>query len=94
MQGIQSLHGWMSAQTKITPKIKKKAKIKGDSEEEVNIAQNFRLLFAICFLQDDEDADVVIKLTSTNPQQLTNVVNFDFTTKEFAPPKMRLRDFS
>ena len=42
MQGIQSLHGWMSAQTQITPKIKKKAKIKGgDSEEEVNIAQNF-----------------------------------------------------
>ena len=35
MHGIQSLHGWMSAQTKITPKIKKKSKIKEDSEEEV-----------------------------------------------------------
>ena len=45
MQGIQSLHGWMSAQTKITPKIKKKAKIKGDSEEEVKIAQHFQLQF-------------------------------------------------
>ena len=45
MQGIQSLHGWMSAQTKITPKIKKKAKIKGDSEEEVNIEQHFALQF-------------------------------------------------
>ncbi len=37
MQGIQSLHGWMSAQTKITPKIKKRAKIKDDSEEEVTL---------------------------------------------------------
>ena len=47
----------------------------------------------LCF-KDDEDADVIIKLTSTNPQELTNVVNFDFNQKEFAPPKMRLRDFS
>ena len=37
MQGIQSLHGWMSAQTKITPKLKKKTKIKEESEEEVTM---------------------------------------------------------
>ena len=45
MQGIQSLHGWMSAQTKITPKIKKKAKNKGDSDEEVNMALRFLMQF-------------------------------------------------
>ena len=45
MQGIQSLHGWMSAQTKITPKIKKKAKNKGDSDEEVNMARRFSMQF-------------------------------------------------
>ena len=45
MQGIQSLHGWMSAQTKITPKIKKKAKNKGDSDEEVNMALRFSMQF-------------------------------------------------
>ena len=45
MQGIQSLHGWMSAQTKITPKIKKKAKNKGDSDEEVNMVLRFSMQF-------------------------------------------------
>ena len=99
MQGIQSLHGWMSAQTKITPKIKKKAKIKNDSEEEVKLSNDAlidqgRFILQYICVKDDEDADVTIKLTSNNPQQLTNVVNFDFNQKEFAPPKMRLRDFS
>ena len=49
MQGIQSLHGWMSAQTKITPKIKKKAKNKGDSDEEVNMARRFLMQFFVPF---------------------------------------------
>ena len=53
-----------------------------------------RFILQLIRVKDDEDADVTIKLTSSNPQQLTNVVNFDFNQKEFAPPKMRLRDFS
>ena len=53
-----------------------------------------RFILQLICVKDDEDADVTMNLTSSNPQQLTNVVNFDFNQKEFAPPKMRLRDFS
>ena len=38
MQGIQSIHGWMSAQTKITPKRPTVKKIVESSSEEVNIS--------------------------------------------------------
>ena len=40
LTGIQSLHGWMSAQTRITPKLISKKKAKKDSDEEVKIAND------------------------------------------------------
>lgn len=42
-------------------------------------------------LEDDEDDDdeVVISLTSTNPQQITNTVNFNYNVKGFQTKILR-----
>ena len=42
-------------------------------------------------LEDDEndDDEVVISLTSTNPQQITNTVNFNYNVKGFQTKILR-----
>ena len=41
-------------------------------------------------LEDDEDDDeIVISLTSTNPQQITNTVNFNYNVKGFQTKILR-----
>ena len=41
------------------------------------------------FLKEEEEAEVIIHLTSNNPQKLKNVVRFDFNSREFLPAKIK-----
>ena len=40
--------------------------------------------------EDDEDEEeVVISLTSSNPQKITNIINFDYNNRGFVPQVLR-----
>ena len=46
MQGIQSIHGWMSAQTKITPRgATQKKVVEISSEEVLNVNKTYTLIW-------------------------------------------------
>ena len=99
MQGIQSLHGWMSAASqfpspKFFSKVKKKSKIVMEEDDEVLIQQYKCFILYVFISKQEEEPEVTIKLTAVNPQKLQNVVRFDFNKMEFIPPKSKIYDLS